>query len=62
MAYHGDSAYTFAIGDPGEEVLQLMKVTKESLYKGIEKAIAGNRIGDIGFAIQDYTEKQLNMV
>ena len=41
--FHGDSAYTFAIGDPGEEVLQLMKVTKESLYKGIEKAIAGNR-------------------
>ncbi|HLX91683.1 MAG TPA: type I methionyl aminopeptidase [Puia sp.] len=56
--YHGDSAYTFALGDPGKEVLQLMKVTKESLYKGIDKAIAGNRVGDISFAVQDYAEKQ----
>ncbi len=40
------------------EVKQLLKVTKESLYKGIEKAIAGNRVGDISFAIQEYTEKQ----
>ena len=39
--WHGDHAYTFAIGDPGEEVKQLMQVTKESLYKGIEKAIVG---------------------
>jgi methionyl aminopeptidase len=56
--WHGDHAYTFAIGDPGEETVQLMKVTKESLYKGIEKAIAGNRIGDISFAIQEHTEKK----
>jgi methionyl aminopeptidase len=56
--YHGDSAYTFALGDPGEKVLQLMRVTKESLYKGIEKATAGNRIGDISFAVQDYAEKK----
>ncbi len=56
--FHGDSAYTFAIGDPGEEVLNLMKVTKESLYKGIEKTHQGNRIGDIAFAIQDYCERQ----
>jgi methionyl aminopeptidase len=56
--FHGDSAYTFAIGDPGKEVLQLMKVTKESLYKAIEKAHHGNRVGDIAFAVQDYTEKQ----
>ena len=42
--FHGDSAYTFAIGDPGEEVLKLMKITKESLYKGIEKAHHGNRL------------------
>jgi len=55
--YHGDSAYTFAIGEVGEEVLKLLKVTKESLYKGIEKAHHGNRIGDISFAIQDYTER-----
>ncbi len=56
--FHGDSAYTFAIGDPGEKVLHLMKITKESLYKGIEKAHHGNRIGDIAYAIQDYTERQ----
>ncbi|HQW45391.1 MAG: type I methionyl aminopeptidase [Chitinophagaceae bacterium] len=57
-AWHGDHAYTFAIGDPGEEVMQLIRVTKESLYKGIEKAVAGNRIGDIAFAIQEHTEKR----
>jgi methionyl aminopeptidase len=56
--YHGDSAYTFAIGEVKPEILKLMKVTKESLYIGIEKAIAGNRIGDISFAIQDYAEKK----
>ena len=56
--FHGDSAYTFAIGDPGEEVLKLMKVTKESLYKGIEQSVAGNRVGDISFAIQHYCEKE----
>lgn len=56
--WHGDHAYTFAIGDPGKEVAQLIRVTKESLYKGIEKAIAGNRIGDISFAIQEHTEKK----
>lgn len=56
--WHGDHAYTFAIGDPGAETMQLIKVTKESLYKGIEKAIAGNRIGDIAFAIQEHTEKK----
>ena len=55
--WHGDHAYTFAIGDPGKAVMQLIRVTKESLYKGIEKAIAGNRIGDIAFAIQEHTEK-----
>ena len=56
--YHGDSAYTFALGNPGTEAKRLMKVTKESLYKGIEKATAGNRVGDIAFAIQDYTERK----
>lgn len=56
--WHGDHAYTFAIGDPGDEVMNLIKVTKESLYKGIEKAIAGNRVGDIAFAIQEHTEKK----
>ncbi len=56
--FHGDSAYTFAIGEVDPEVLKLMKVTKESLYKGIEKAIAGNRVGDISFAIQEHTERK----
>lgn len=56
--FHGDSAYTLALGDPGTEKLQLLRVTRESLEKGIEKAVAGNRVGDIGFAVQDYCEKQ----
>jgi methionyl aminopeptidase len=56
--FHGDSAYTFAIGNPAPEVLDLLKVTKESLYKGIEKATAGSRVGDIAFAIQEHTEKK----
>ena len=56
--WHGDHAYTFAIGDPGIEVMKLIQVTKTSLYKGIEKAVAGNRVGDISFAIQEYTEKK----
>ena len=55
--WHGDHAYTFAIGNTGEAVTRLIKVTKESLYKGIEKAITGNRVGDIAFAIQDHTER-----
>ncbi|MFT3845014.1 MAG: type I methionyl aminopeptidase [Lacibacter sp.] len=56
--YHGDSAYTFIIGSTTEDVKQLLRVTKESLYKGIEKAVHGNRVGDISYAIQEYTEKQ----
>lgn len=56
--WHGDHAYTFMIGKPSDEIIKLVKVTKESLYKGIEKAIVGNRIGDIAFAIQEHTEKK----
>jgi len=56
--FHGDHAYTFAIGFPGEAVVQLITRTKESLYKGIEKAVAGNRVGDISYAIQEYTERK----
>jgi methionyl aminopeptidase len=56
--YHGDHAYTFMIGKPADDVIKLVKITKESLYKGIEKAVAGNRIGDIAFAIQEHTEKK----
>lgn len=56
--FHGDSAYTFAIGTIGAEIKKLLRVTKDSLYKGIEKAVAGNRIGDISFAVQEYTERK----
>jgi methionyl aminopeptidase len=56
--WHGDHAYTFSLGDPGEDAAQLIRVTKESLYIGIEKAVAGNRVGDISFAIQEHTEKK----
>jgi methionyl aminopeptidase len=56
--YHGDHAYTFAVGDPGPEIMQLIRVTKEALYKGIEKAVAGNRVGDISYAIQEHAEKK----
>lgn len=54
--YYGDSAYTFAVGQLDENVLLLVERTKKSLYLGIEKAIAGNRVGDIGNAIQSYVE------
>lgn len=56
--WHGDHAYTFILGEVSTEILQLVRVTKESLYKGIEKAIVNNRIGDISFAIQEHTEKK----
>ncbi len=56
--WHGDHAYTFILGEVSNEVLDLVRITKESLYRGIEKAIVGNRVGDIAFAIQDYTEKK----
>ena len=54
--YFGDSAYTFAVGNVDDEVLMLMKRTKESLYLAIENAIAGKRLGDIGYAVQSYVE------
>lgn len=56
--YFGDAAYTFAIGDVAEPTMQLMRVTHASLYKGIEQAVAGNRLGDIGFSIQNFVERQ----
>ncbi|MCE9539739.1 MAG: type I methionyl aminopeptidase [Bacteroidetes bacterium] len=55
--YFGDSAYTFTIGEVEPEVLNLLKITKESLYKAIEVAIVGNRLGDIGAAVQSHAEK-----
>ncbi len=55
--YYGDHAYTFEIGTVSPEVKKLVDVTKECLYLGIEEARAGNRVGDIGFAIQQHAEK-----
>jgi len=55
--YYGDSAFTYEVGEVDGNVKQLLKVTKESLYKGIEKAIVGNRIGDISYAVQEHAEK-----
>ena len=55
--YHGDHAYTFAIGNVGQELLDLMRVTKESLAKGIVQAKANNRVGDIAHAIEYHTNK-----
>lgn len=52
----GDSAYTFGVGEVSAETMQLMNVTKESLYKGIDQAKVGNRIGDISFAIQNHCD------
>ena len=57
-SYHGDSAYTFAIGNVKPEVLQLLKVTKESVYRGVKQAIEHNRVGDISFAIENFTAKE----
>ena len=54
----GDSAYTFEVGEVDEKVKQLLLTTKESLYKGIEQASEGNRIGDIGNAVQTYCESR----
>ena len=54
--FYGDSAYTFPVGEIDAESANLLKVTKESLYLGAQKAVAGNRVGDIGEAIQRYAE------
>ncbi len=54
--YHGDNAATFPAGNVSEEARALMDATKQSLYEGIRQAIPGNRIGDIGHAVQEYVE------
>ena len=56
--FNGDSAYTFPVGEVSEEVIKLLKTTKESLYEGIAQAIPGKRIGDISSTIQDYCQKR----
>ncbi len=55
--FHGDSAYTFPVGEVSEEVMKLLRTTKECLYKGIEQAVTGKRLGDIGATIQTNAEK-----
>lgn len=55
--YYGDHAFTFAVGEIPDEVKQLLKVTEESLYLGIEQIRSGNRLGDVGFAVQNHAEK-----
>jgi methionyl aminopeptidase len=55
--FFGDSAFTYEVGEVAKDVKELLKITRESLYKGIEVAVAGNRIGDIGYAIQNHAEK-----
>ena len=54
--FYGDSAYTYEVGEVKKEIQMLLKVTKESLYRGIENAVSGKRIGDIGYAIQEHAE------
>jgi methionyl aminopeptidase len=54
--YFGDTAYTYAVGLLKDEVARLLKVTHDSLYKGIEQAVAGKRVGDIGYAVQNHAE------
>ena len=56
--YHGDSAYTFAIGEVKPEVLQLLKITKESVYRGVAQAREHNRIGDISYAVENFTSRE----
>jgi methionyl aminopeptidase len=55
--FYGDHAYTFEVGEVKEEVKKLLKITKESLYAGIREFKAGNRVEDVGYAIQTYVEK-----
>lgn len=56
--FYGDHAYTFEVGEVAPETKKLLQVTKESLYVGIRELKAGNRVGDVGFAIQQYTESR----
>lgn len=56
--YYGDTAYTFMVGDVDLRVRELLEATKESLYKGVAEAIEGRRIGDIGYAVQNFCESK----
>ena len=56
--FHGDSAYTFCVGEVAPEIIRLLKTTKESLYKGVELAVEGKRLGDLSSTIQNYCESR----
>lgn len=56
--FNGDSAYTFCVGEVDPKIIDLLRTTKQALYKGIEQAYEGKRLGDIGFAIQTYCEER----
>ncbi|MCI1684757.1 MAG: type I methionyl aminopeptidase [Prevotella sp.] len=56
--YNGDSCYTFCVGEVDPEVQKLLRTTKAALYKGIEQAVAGNHVGDIGFSVQQCCEAE----
>jgi methionyl aminopeptidase len=55
--YYGDTAYTYAVGQVASETARLLRITYEALYRGIQQAVAGNRVGDIGQAIQEHAEE-----
>jgi methionyl aminopeptidase len=55
--FYGDAAYSFAFKETADDIIRLMQVTREALYKGIEAAVVGNRVGDISYAIQFHCEK-----
>jgi len=57
QGYHGDSAWTYAVGSVSQDIEKLMEVCRQSLQLGIEQAVAGNRIGDIGYAIDTYAKQ-----
>ncbi len=56
--FHADSAYTFPVGEVSAEVMSLLRTTKAALYEGISQAVAGKRLGDIGYAVQSYCESR----
>ena len=56
QGFHSDSAYTYPIGEVAPATIELLKATRDSLYLGIEKAVFGNRLGDVGYAIQKFVE------
>ena len=55
--FYGDHAYTFSVGEVSDEINRLLSISKESLYLGINEFSSGNRVGDVGFAIQNHCEK-----